>query len=483
MNRTTMKTLHSAEHGAIWRYFSAISAIPRPSKHEERIRDYLVSHAETRGWTVARDNVGNICCTVPGSGRGADTATLVLQAHMDMVCEKNGNVRHDFMKDPLQLRVDGDWVTAEGTTLGADNGMAIALMLALADNGAVDRIPLELLFTIDEETGLTGAMDFDPDIVNGRMLLNLDGEEDTMFIIGCAGGADLLTTFPVRAGTSEGQATAIAVTGLRGGHSGVNIHENRGNAIRIAAQIAKQLRDRQPKLVLHSIDGGNKKNAIPRECRMVVSGCDAAAATGAAAGIADDMQSSEPDIRIAVEGVARAPNVVLSAQALSFLITVPNGVIAMDPHFPEIVQTSSSIGVANTDRDGVHILIHGRSSATPALSKLSETIRAAAQRYDGTFEAGARYPGWSPNPDSELLRRSKRIYRDISGSEPTVCGIHAGLETGIIGGKLKSGELLSFGPNIRDPHSPDERVSIASTERVYHFLEALTSQPITADSS
>jgi dipeptidase D len=457
--------------GAVWQAFATLSAVPRPSKHEAQVSAHLKAQAAAAGWSVREDAIGNLVVVVPGSGRLATAPPLILQGHMDMVCEKNADVDHDFMADPIRPRIDGDWIVASGTTLGADNGIAIALALAVAALPMPDRMPLELLFTVDEETGLTGAMQLDPSILTGRRLLNLDSEEDGIFTVGCAGGVDLTLSLPVTASDAVDGALSFAVTGLRGGHSGVNIHEGRGNAIRAAAALVCALRTRCPDLILHALSGGNKKNAIPREAVGTVSGCSRAEADAAAADVLDDLWAREARAHIRWREGGDTER-MLPAALPELLLSVPCGVVEMDPNYDDLVQTSNSIGVLTGD-DRVAALMHGRSSSRPSLDALVADVRALAAEADAELVDDTYYPGWAPNPDSALLQWCTAVWAETFGAPPEVGAIHAGLESGIIGDKIGTAELLSAGPTIEEAHSPDERLHIESTARMYTFLQRL----------
>ena len=471
-----LDSLYNSAMGCVWRYFSQISAIPRPSKHEEKIRHYLLEVAQRKNWQIRRDRTGNIVFEIPGRGALVDAPILVLQGHMDMVCEKNSNIDHDFMTDSILLSTDGVWVSAVGTTLGADNGIALAMMLSIADSELPERMPLELLFTVDEETGLTGAMSLDKDIVHGRTLLNLDSEDDRVLTIGCAGGQDMMIYYPYQIANSISisHCHTVHIERLRGGHSGVNIHEGRGNAIIFAAKFLNKLREFSPELAVFEFRGGNKKNAIPREATFTVANCDSADLDNVLSDILVELRETEQEAEITIEpGPPGTVNGTIPDNLVEFLLSVPNGVIAMDPNFPTLVQTSCSVGVMNKKNDGVEVHIHGRSSSREALADLQDRIRRIANQSNGRFTVGAGFPGWNPNPNSKLLQRSKAIYKNLFGRDPHVVSMHAGLETGILGDILNTEELLSIGPTIENAHSPTERVRIDSVEMIFQFLKHL----------
>ncbi len=473
----SIEKLFTEEAGAVWRHFSDISSIPRPSKDEERIREHLLGVAKSHGWLTRTDAVGNIVLCVPGEGRLRNAPTLILQSHMDMVGEKNSDVEHDFSTDPLKLMLVDGWIKADGTTLGADNGIGVALSLAVAEAPLPDRLPLELLVTVDEETGLTGAMGLDPDIVTGRHLLNLDSEEDDLFIIGCAGGIDMDAAFPVD--TTRGPTApimSIHLRGFRGGHSGVQIDQGRENAIRSAALLVNRLRSTRPGFALHYMEGGNKKNAIPRECRMIVSGVPKVALRDAAEQFLQELRVTESKAVIDVAECDEVHNQVLSTGVIDMLLRVPNGVIARDQAIDNLVRTSNNLAVVRQEDGVVRLTLHGRSSSNEEMQTLARQVEDLTRGFGGTFTAGGAYPGWEPDTGSALLRKAKAVYTTMFEKEPGVVSIHAGLEAGIIGDKLQTRELLSIGPNLVDPHCPDERVEVESVDRVFRFVKEIVSQ-------
>ncbi len=475
----TLDGLFKTPAGMVWRHFAAISRIPRPSGHEEAIRRWLLELAAECGLQCRADTAGNLVFVVPGRGRLAGSPPLILQSHMDMICEKNSEVSHDFSKDPIKPEIREGWVIAEGTTLGADNGIGMALALAVAEAKMPDRLPLELLFTVDEEAGLRGATDLDPGILNGRRLLNLDGEGEGVFIIGCAGGIDLEVRFaPMNLESAPEPILRCRIAGLKGGHSGVDIHEGRGNALQVAGRILETLRAECPNLVLLSLTGGNKKNAIPREAVFAVANCSEAALRRVAGPVIGELKDREPEARAEIAAGTTGGEAALPSGVIDFLDRAPGGVLAMDPQFPKLVRTSNNLGVAGFEEGVLKVLAHGRSSLPKAIAELRETVKALALVCGGDFRAGGEYPGWAPNADSELLRHAVAVYNGLFGSEPEITAIHAGLEAGIIGAKLGSRELLACGPTLENAHSPGERLEVASVGKVFRFLQAFVSTPM-----
>jgi dipeptidase D len=460
---------------AVWEHFVRISQVPRPSGHEERIRHHLLAIAEHNSWAAQQDETGNIVLRVPGRGTLAEALPLVLQGHMDMVCEKNADTTHDFMTDPITMLQDGDWIAADGTTLGSDNGVGVALALAVAESAIPDRVPLELLITVDEERGLTGAFQCDASMLTGRTIINLDSEEDGVFIIGCAGGTDWTISADKIARESSETGWRCTVSGLRGGHSGVDIDKKRVNAIRLAARVADQLLTEHPEAGVSEFSGGNAMNAIPRECSFVIHGCEdkivRRVATAAVAGVMPEEAGAACDV---VE--AECASCAVDRALIKFLATTPNGVLAMDPNYLEHVQSSSNLGVVTDNGATLSVQFMARSTLDAERHAVRDQVRSAAGAFDGQITFGCDFPGWSPNPESKILQLGIGAYRDLFSVEPAVQSIHAGLECGIIGGKLGIDEMLSFGPTIEGAHSPAERINIKSVEQIYHLLSAVVAR-------
>lgn len=479
------------EPKAVWGFFAGIAGVPRPSKREGRIRAHVRSVAEQLGLKVREDATGNLIIDVPASGGQTKAPITVLQAHLDMVCEKNANVRHDFENEGIRLVQDSDpengerILRADGTTLGADNGIGVALALAAATSPEVVHGPLELLFTIDEEDGMSGAKALTPESFKGRRMLNLDSEEDDCLYIGCAGGTDVnltwgFTSAPLPSGLEMCQ---INVTGLRGGHSGVEIHEGRANAIKLLARALSRVAEGQSRLI--EIRGGSKRNAIPREASARVAGPAGfrQSLAHAAAEVTREAraESYEPEISIQVsDGTGGTPTAIGASetvQVLSALTALPSGVLGMHPKVAGLVETSSNVStLATTVQGNQATIVLGMLPRSSSASRLHETIAAltATGRLSGAKHAlGNAYPGWSPNPKSPALGVCKTIYQQVFGKEPHVAAIHAGLECGIIGERVGQMDMVSLGPTIRGAHSPSERVYVDSVARTWRFLVAL----------
>ncbi len=466
----------------VWTYFDEIRQIPRPSRHEEKVLAWVRSWAEEQGFEYSQDEVGNIVVQVSATEGHEDAETVILQGHVDMVPEKNSDVDHDFLSDPIQLERDGDWIVAPDTTLGADNGVGVAMMMAVATSDDVTHGPLELLFTVDEETGLTGAAGLDGSLLGGRRLINLDTEEDGAFYIGCAGGSDLHATFALEQVQSERpEQVVVAVKGLRGGHSGVDIHENRANAVKLLARVLKTAMEASIEIDLAGIEGGSKHNAIPREAfakmRLVTGAVDKL--RGVAAAQQEEFEKEfgriDPDLEVVVEQAEVGPKVFtadLTRRLVGALVAVPHGVLAMSREVDGLVETSNNLAVVHTTDQGIEITTSSRSSVMPALRGTVGQVRSAFELAGAEVESPEGYPGWAPDPVSRLLEVGRKVFSDLFGSEPVVKAIHAGLECGIIGEKVPGIDMISMGPEIRSPHAPGEKVQISSVQKTWDLLKA-----------
>ena len=499
MTSSTSTAVESLDPSVVWRFFAGIAAVPRPSKNEGRIRRYMLDLAARLGLSAREDAVGNIVIEVPATAGCENAPVTILQGHLDMVAEKNSGTVHDFDNDPIHPIVDVDpangqqIVRADGTTLGADNGIGVALALAAATSPDVKHGPLELLMTIDEEMGMTGAKALAPDSLRGRRMLNLDSEEDDAIYIGCAGGMDtnVLWDFKLQPTPGAFQVCRVAVSGLRGGHSGGDIHENRANAIKL---LVRTLVAVDPKaLRIATLSGGSKRNAIPREasavvcCRkMTVAALKKAAAAVRAEALAE---SYEERVNIDVDAVVQEqppPATVAkdTVRLLEALSAFPSGVLGMHPKVEKLVQTSNNLATivpTKTDGDGglhLNVGMLSRSSLPSLLHGVAAQI-ASIGRLAGatTIQQGGEYPGWEPRPDSLLLATCRRVYERMFNAAPKVLAIHAGLECGIIGERLGGNlDTVSFGPNLKGAHSPDERCYVASVQKSWRFLKEVLAE-------
>ncbi|MEW5877917.1 MAG: aminoacyl-histidine dipeptidase [Acidobacteriota bacterium] len=477
------RPLANLQPSLVWQHFEEILKVPRPSKHEERIREHVKRWAQSKGFAVREDAAGNLVVKVPATPGHESAPTVVLQGHLDMVAEKNSDVTFDFFKDAIQPRIVGDYVYATGTTLGADNGIGVAAAMAIAEDPEAVHGPLELLFTVDEETGLTGAAKLDPGLVTGKTLLNLDTEEDGAFYIGCAGGADAHSVFtvqwePVPAGHV---ALGVRVRGLKGGHSGVDIHENRGNALKFLARVVAAARKASAELRIAAVSGGSKHNAIPREADAVITlpAADAAKARQAmeeaAAVLKEEYGEIDPGQRVEI-GEAAASQVFSAGDSnriLDALLACPHGVLAMSRAVPGLVETSNNLAVVTTEGSQVKVVTSSRSSVMPSLRATLQQVEAVFKLAGAAVEVHDGYPGWKPNPNSPVLQLAREVFQREFGREPEVKAIHAGLECGLIGEKFPGMDMLSLGPQIESPHSPDERVKIPTVANFYRLLKAI----------
>jgi dipeptidase D len=470
----------------VWRHFSELSARPRPSGGEADVRTYIIAWAEDCGLKGYQDDVGNLVVRVPGRGRGEASETLIMQGHLDMVGEKNSNTVHDFARDPIRLRRDGDWLCASGTTLGADNGIGVSLLLAAGEGHFAHHPPLELLFTVDEETGMSGAKELDVTYLSGRRLLNLDAEEEGVLYVGCAGGVDRVVSLPFRRESARpGEVTvSLYVDGLRGGHSGLDIIKNRGNAIRLLVRALMRLPRAGIDFRLAELEGGSKRNAIPREARAKLRIRAELARRipqvlpGFLAELKELHGDSEGDWQIGFdvhtdEAPATIPDVE-ARRALAFLHTVPDGVISLSQTVPGLVETSSNLGVVSTADERFLITICSRSANPAALELIGDRLAAHAHLAGMISRSEAGYPAWKPDMSSQMLAVSRRVFSDLAGgAEPEVTAIHAGLECGLFRERMPQVDMISFGPDIENAHSPDERVRVASVEAVAGQVRAL----------
>ena len=477
-------SVENLEPKAVWKYFDRIRRIPHGSRNEAALVAAVLAWAAEAGCPAERDAVGNVVVRIPAS-RGCEGApTVVLQGHLDMVCEKNGAKQFDFEKDAIELVRDGDWLRADGTTLGADNGVGVAIGLALMEDKEAVHGPVELLFTIDEETGLNGASGLGAGFVSGKLFMNLDSEEEGVFYVGCAGGRDTSVRLPVAREPLPGgwAAYRLDVRGLRGGHSGLDIVQNRGNALRLAARAIDGAAAEAP-LRLIALEGGDKHNAIPREAWAVVALPAAAGpafekrCAAALAAFRSEFAAAEPELALTVAPEAKAPAACLteasSRAAIGLILGLPHGVLAMSRDLPGLVETSSNVARVRFEGDVMALLTSSRSSNMSALDGVVRQIASVAGLAGAKAEPNKGYPGWQPNMGSPLLAVAKRVYEAEFGSTPRFTAIHAGLECGIIGEKFPGMDMISFGPTIQGPHSPDERVSIEAVARVAQLTKAL----------
>jgi len=473
----------------LWKKFYEISQVPRPSKSEERIRLYLRNFAGQNHLSMKEDEAGNIVIQVPPKPGFEKSPTVVLQSHVDMVCEKNKDTDHDFMKDPIVLVRDGEWIKADGTTLGADNGIGAAAALAVACDDDFEHGPLELLFTVDEETGLTGVNNLKKGFITGGTLLNLDTEEDGAFYVGCAGGMDTVGTYKIELEQIiDGyQPFAIAISGLLGGHSGINIADRRANAIKLLGMLLDRLS--QFNFQLAFISGGSKRNAIPREAEAVIL-------------IHPDVESKAREIinEYSLESVIEFKNIEnnikvtfektdftsvkiksayknsLKEKIINVILAMPHGMISMSPDIPNLVETSTNLATVVEEGDELRIGTSQRSSIESSKRNIARAVQSVFELSCAGVKVGDGYPGWQPNMDSKVLKLSKGVFKNLFSKEAEVKAVHAGLECGILANKYPGLDMVSFGPTIEGAHSPDERVKIPDVEKFYRLLKNILTE-------
>ena len=472
-----MSVIENLKPKLLWKQFDEIRKIPRCSKHEEKIREYVINFAKKHDIEYKTDDAGNVVLKKPASSGMEDKPTVVLQGHMDMVCEKNSDVDFDFSKDSIQLQKDGDKILAKGTTLGADNGIGLATSLAIMEDKDLKLGSVEALFTVDEETGLTGAFALDENMLTGKMLFNLDSEDWGVLTVGCAGGGNSDITLPIKKEKSSGEGLKINISGLRGGHSGVDIHEQRANAVKILTRILFKASEKYD-IEIATIMGGDKHNAIPREANAEIT-VDGAKKNDLEKMIKEEekqilfeIKPIDPNFKVKISDADINEVITTESQNkfLNLLNGLPHGVYKMSYDIEGLVQTSTNLAKVTTEKDSANVLLSSRSSIMSELEYLRDQIRSVAKLTGAKVEEEEPYPGWKPDMDSDILKISKKVYKDKYGEDPKVEAIHAGLECGIIGEKYPGMEKISIGPTIKYPHSPEEQVHISTVEKFYDYL-------------
>ena len=480
-------TIKDLEPKVVWKYFDEITQVPRPSKKEGLIIQYIEEVAAKNQIDLKKDKVGNLLLSKPGSKGYEMRPTVVLQAHLDMVCEKNNDVVFDFEKDPIQTEVDGEWLRAKGTTLGADNGIGIAAALAVVTSDEIEHGPVECLFTVDEETGLTGANALKKGFITGDILLNLDSEDEGEIFIGCAGGKGTVATFNYKAlpAPKSSRYFRITVTGLNGGHSGSDIHKGLGNANKILARFLYRLQEKYP-FCIAEIQGGNLHNAIAREAYAVI-GTKAKNTEPLrimlnhfAADIENELKRVDPNVKLSME-TADVPKKclprALKEKLIRALLACPHGVKSMSLDVEGLVETSTNL--ASVKMVGDTKIVVGtsqRSSIESAKNAIADQVAAVFRLAGAKVVHGEGYPGWAPNPDSKILTVAQESYRKLFGKEAKIMAIHAGLECGLFLEKYPHLDMISFGPTLRNVHSPDERIEIKTVDLWWqHLVDILKS--------
>ncbi len=483
------KEILNLEPKALWKNFYSLTQIPRPSKKEEEVIEFVKKFGEDLGLETIVDEVGNVIIKKPATAGMEDRKGVILQGHLDMVPQKNSNSTHDFEKDPIDAYIDGEWVTAKGTTLGADNGMGVASTMAILEATDLEHGPIEALFTIDEETGMTGAEGLKAGFLDGDILLNLDSEDEGELYIGCAGGVntEAETSYEEEDLPENMTAYEIVVKGLKGGHSGLDINLGRGNANKIINALLATAASKYG-LRVAIVEGGNLRNAIPREAFAVVAINENKKAefetfvTEFNKIVKDEFDNTDSGVEVAAKAIDK-PAKVMSGKAQASLFKAvadcPNGAISMSKELKGIVETSTNLAIVKAGNGKIVISSLQRSLTEDGKNEIAKAVRTALTNADFNAESSGDYPGWNPNPDSPILKAMKEVYNAKFGKIPEVKVIHAGLECGLLGSVYPNWDMISFGPTIRWPHSPDEKVKIDTVQKFWDFLvETLKTVPV-----
>ena len=472
----SQKKLAGLKPGSVFRYFEEICAIPHGSRNTKAISDYLVAFAKEHNLKYIQDESNNVILFGPGTCGMEDHAPVILQGHMDMVCEKDASCPLDMAVDGLDLMHDDRYVYAKGTTLGGDDGIAVAYALAILEDNTIAHPPLEVIITVDEEIGMLGATAIDLSMLQGRTLVNLDSEEEGIFTVSCAGGATSVISLPVERKAVYGPCVRLTVDGLQGGHSGAEIHKNRANANKVMGEYLSRIQKLMP-LCLTSFTGGSKDNAIPRSCQatVVAMGIGIERINDVAAQLQAEIREKfdEPEASIQAFDVdalgGNSLTTAATSDVISLLCACPNGVQSYSQDMPGLVQTSLNLGIAKLG-DRFTATFSVRSSVNQEKEELIRKLRELTDFYNGTYTQSGTYPAWEFRKDSPLRDTMVRIYQEMFGKEPQVLAIHAGLECGLLGDKLPGLDCVSIGPQMHDIHTSREKLEIASTERTWNFL-------------
>jgi dipeptidase D len=477
------------EPKAVWENFYKLTQVPRPSKHEEKIQEFMMKFGKSLGLETEKDAVGNVVIRKPATPGMENRKGIVLQGHLDMVPQKNSDTKHDFEKDPIDAWIDGEWVKARGTTLGADNGMGVAAAMTVLASKTLVHGPVEALFTCDEETGMTGAFGLKAGWLKGDILLNMDSEDEGELYVGCAGGVNANIEFEydemiVAKGYSSYKLT---VKGLKGGHSGLDINLGRGNANKLLVRFLKHA-TREMDARLAEINGGGMRNAIPREAYAVVV-VPTEAVTEFLAAVSKfetvykaELKITEPNLSFTVEECTKPKSLIderVQDDLIDAVYACPNGTIRLSDSMPGLVETSTNLATVKSENGVISVKCLLRSSVDSAKDDLCEQVESVFSLAGGMVRFDGGYPGWKPNMDSAILKQMKQIYENKFGRVPEVKAIHAGLECGILGGNYPHWDMISFGPTMRFPHSPDEKVNIPTVQKFWDFLvETLKNAPL-----
>ena len=475
-----MKVLENLQPAKVFKYFEEMSMIPRGSGNEKGISDYLVNFAKERNLEVIQDEALNVIIKKKASKGYENAPGVIIQGHMDMVCEKTKESTHDFMKDPLQLRVEGDNVYATNTTLGADNGIAVAYALAILDDDSISHPALEVLVTTDEETGMGGAMALDGSLINGKYLLNIDSEEEGKLLVSCAGGLRTKVVLDTEfENNTEKELLRIEVKGLKGGHSGMEILKQRGNSNKLMGRVLAKISESVTFNIVE-INGGSKNNAIPREaeCIIAVESDNIKEVTEIVTKMGDNFKnellSVDENVKVVCEHLNNRSERIMSEDTTkkitALLNLIPSGVDTMSMDIEDLVQSSTNLGVVKTNKNNVEFDSATRSSVGTLKEDLVSRIKIAAQLTGATVETSGEYPEWQYEKNSKLRELCKEVYKRLSGQDAEIIALHAGLECGLFKEKLHDVDMISFGPNLYDVHTPNEHMSIKSVQNVWKFI-------------
>lgn len=475
-----MSDIKSLKPEPLWKHFYSLTQIPRPSKKESKAVDFVEQFGKELGLETIKDEVGNVIIKKPATPGNEKKKTVILQGHLDMVPQKNTGTDFDFEKDPIQAYVDGEVVTAKGTTLGADNGMGVAAAMAVLESKEIEHGPIEALFTVDEETGMTGANALKPGLLDGEILINMDSEDEGELYIGCAGGLETNAIFHCKEESvpSDSKAFNIEVRGLKGGHSGLDIHLGRGNANKVLNRILWYANENID-MRIADIEAGSLRNAIPREASAVITVADSHVGElknfveEVSEAVKNELSFVEPDINIELKETDKPSSVIDKTTQDNLIRAIygcPHGVIRMSDAMEGLVETSTNLAVIKKEGNQIRIQSLQRSSVDTAKEDLGNMIRSVFELAGAEVLHEGAYPGWKPNPDSPILKTMKNVYKDNFGKEPKVTAIHAGLECGIISQAYPGLDMISFGPTINYPHSPDEEVNIETVQKFWDFL-------------
>jgi dipeptidase D len=477
------EVIKGLEPPILWQRFYEITQVPRPSKKEGKILAHMRNLFKELSVSFKEDSAGNILAKVPATKGYENSPVVVLQGHVDMVCEKNKETKHDFDNDPITIVRDDGWIKAKGTTLGSDNGIGVAAALSVITDKDVVHGPVEILLTIDEETGLTGATKVEPGFISGKILLNLDSEEDGSFYVGCAGGLDTLGTFNIEFENAPLGFTAyeLMATGLKGGHSGLDINRGRANGIKVLTRALAHIGKFDYRLA--KIEGGSLRNAIPRETEAMILVKDSdineieKIIKDVEETLIHEFKNSDNGIKINLKKVDRKFSKVFtrkfSDKIINTLFAIPHGVVMISTDIPDLVETSTNLASIKTEGERVIIGTSQRSSIESAKKYIAQSVRSIFVLSGAEIERTDGYPGWSPNMNSKVLKISKNVFKNLYKKEPKIKAIHAGLECGILDGKNPGLDMISFGPTIMGAHSPDERVNIETVAKFYSLLKGI----------